>query len=69
MTRKDFWLIAKAIREVRVARARSGPTLEHLALVMGRKLKDANPEFQLTRFLIACRVSPDHPRSTRAQAK
>jgi hypothetical protein len=58
VTRKDFWLIAAAFREVRGLRSRSGPTLDQLALVLGRNLKRADPAFQLGRFLLACKPEP-----------
>lgn len=65
MTRKDFELIANAIRNEREQWKGNHPddlrtmteTLDNLAQSLGRKLMDANPRFDRERFLQACGVN------------
>ena len=59
MTRKDYVLIAAAIREARSEEFRDGTYeglqgVSRVAEIVGRKLESDNPRFDRERFIAAC---------------
>jgi hypothetical protein len=55
VTKKDFVLIARTIKEL----ALSGPNRDHVAVAFANALATTNPEFKRVTFLAACgRVEP-----------
>ena len=66
MTRKDFQLIADAIKNTRLNEIQMGAQDEHLVLIditlssvaqqLANLLKETNPRFDTNRFLDACEV-------------
>ena len=66
MTRKDFQLIADALKNARANEIQMGAEAEHLVLIditlssvaqqLANLLKETNPRFDTNRFLDACEV-------------
>lgn len=62
MTRKDYELIASAIRdeaEAEVRAGRSDNALYGLARTLSHRLRMTNPRFEVVRFMAACGFPAD----------
>jgi hypothetical protein len=62
VTRKDFILVAGAIREARsLIDPKDGPILDRTAELLADRFKATNPLFERERFLKACGVGEKKP--------
>ena len=56
MTRRDFELIARVLRETTNGPDMPEPLREHIARTFANELAGTNPRFDRVRFLRACRA-------------